>query len=301
MKFALECANCILHQVKKVAEIEKLDSERFDLLKEVLNAIYNQDLKTKTSPEIYGIVWQTFLSHFDGRDLYKEIRKKYNQKFLTYVPELKKTIQNSKNPLKTALATAILGNMLDLAIQRNFSIDELLESIKTIENTPFGIDNSEQLLSDLSKSKTVLYLGDNCGEIVFDKLFIQTIKKQYPSIQIFYGVRGKPAVNDVILGDALQVHMQDFSTIVENGDGSLGTVIDRCSEEFKNLYNTVDMVIAKGQGNYESLSETPRKSLYYLLLTKCQLIANELHVDKMSIVCALDKTIKKAKTTTLAD
>lgn len=286
MKFALECTNCILHQVKQVSDMENLDLTKFDLLKEVLIEIATQDLKTKTSPEVYGTVWKTFLVHFNGRDIYKKTREAYNQKFMSFVPAIQKSIQSSKNPLRTALATAILGNMLDLAIQRNFSIDELLESIKTIENTPFGIDDSNQLLNDLSHSKTLLYLGDNCGEIVFDKLFIKTIKNYYPSLQIFYAVRGKPAVNDVLLSDALQVGMQDFATIIENGDGSLGTVINRCSPEFQVLYNTADMVIAKGQGNYESLSETPRQKLYYLLLTKCQLIANALHVNKMSIVCA---------------
>ena len=286
MKFALECTNCIINQVNQVAKIKGLEKdESFKLLKKSLCSIESQDL-SKSSPEVYGNVWKMITKYFNGEDIYKDIRADYNKKFMEFVPALEKAIEKNENPLKMALATAIEGNLLDLAITKTFSIDALIEAIEKIEHTPFAVDDSAELLDAIKNSKKILYVGDNCGEIVFDKLFIETIKKYYPTIKIYYVVRGESAVNDVLKTDALQVGMDEFATIVENGDSSLGTVLNRCSEELNTLYNEVDLVIAKGQGNYESLSETPRDNLYYLLLTKCHLIAEAFDVDKMSIVCA---------------
>jgi hypothetical protein len=234
-------------------------------------------------------IWKQIVEYFDGEDIYKDIKAQYNAKFLTYVPEIEKAINKSENPLRMALATAIQGNLLDLAITRNFSLEDLLSAIEKIEHTPFGIDDSKVLLDKIKSSNKILYVGDNCGEIVFDRVFIETIKKYYPNLDIYYVVRGFSAVNDILLEDALQVGMDKFATIIENGDTSLGTVLDRCTDELNTLYNDSDLVIAKGQGNFESLSEKPRENLFYLLLTKCKLIADAFNVDTMSIVCAKAK------------
>ncbi len=286
MKFALECTNCILNQVSQVSKMKELSKdESFKLLKKVLKEIEKQDFD-KTSPEVYGNVWQLITDYFDGEDIYKEIREQYNKKFMNYVDAIEDAIVKSETPLKMALAAAIEGNLLDLAITKTFSIDKLIQAIEKLESAKFGIDDSTSLLNSIKKSKKILYIGDNCGEIVFDRIFIETIKKYYPKTKIYYVVRGKSAVNDVLLSDALQVGMDEFATIVENGDSSLGTVLERCSTNLNVLYKEVDLVIAKGQGNYESLSETPRDNLYYLLLSKCHLIAEAFNVDKMSIVCA---------------
>lgn len=286
MKFALECTNCILNQVSQVSKMKELSKdESFKLLKKVLKEIEKQDFD-KTSPEVYGNVWQLITDYFDGEDIYKEIREQYNKKFMNYVDAIEDAIIKSETPLKMALAAAIEGNLLDLAITKTFSIDKLIQAIEKLESAKFGIDDSTSLLNSIKKSKKILYIGDNCGEIVFDRIFIETIKKYFPKTKIYYVVRGKSAVNDVLLSDALQVGMDEFATIVENGDSSLGTVLERCSTNLNVLYKEVDLVIAKGQGNFESLSETPRENLYYLLLSKCQLIAEAFNVDKMSIVCA---------------
>ncbi len=288
MKFALECTNCIINQVKQVSDMKKLGEEKFILLRKVLSSLEEQDYN-KTSPEIYGNVYKQIVEYFNNEDIYKDIREEYNEKFMNLSIEIEKAIDNSDNPLKMALATAIEGNLLDLAILNTFSIDDLISSILTIEQTKFKIDDSVLLLDEISRCNSILYIGDNCGEIVFDKLFIKTIKKNYPYVNIYFAVRGESAVNDVLLSDALQVNMASVANIVENGDSSLGTVINRCSKELVDLYNSVDLIIAKGQGNYESLSETPRDNLYYLLLTKCPLIAKEFNVPTMSVVCAKAK------------
>ncbi len=285
MKFEPNCINCILDQVAKISKMKNLGDEKFVLLKDVLKTLSTEDY-SKTSPEIYGNIWKQIVEYFDGEDIYKDIKAKYNDKFLTYVPAIEKAINESKNPLRMALATAIQGNLLDLAITRNFSLEDLLSAIEKIEHTSFGIDDSKVLLDKIKSSNKILYIGDNCGEIVFDRVFIETLKKYYPNLDIYYVVRGFSAVNDILLEDAIQVGMDKFATIVENGDTSLGTVLDRCTDELNTLYNDVDLVIAKGQGNFESLSEKPRDNLFYLLLTKCKLIADAFNVDTMSIVCA---------------
>ncbi len=286
MKFELQCTACIINQVSQISKIKNLNpEEKFTLLKKVLFALEKENFN-KTSPEIYGNVWKVVVDYFGGEDIYKAIRESYNKKFMSFTGVIEKAINNSKNPLRTALAAAIEGNLLDLAIERVFSVEDLLDAIDKIEHTAFALDDSKELLEKIKASQTILYIGDNCGEIVFDRLFIETIKEYYPKVEIYYVVRGQSAVNDILLSDALQVGMDQVATIVENGDSSLGTVLDRCSKELNDIYKDADIVIAKGQGNFESLSETPRDNLFYLLLTKCKLIADAFNVDEMSIICA---------------
>ena len=150
---------------------------------------------------------------------------------------------------------------------------------------PFVIDHTKQLQTDLKKAKTLLYLGDNCGEICLDKLLIENIKHQNPDLSIYFGVRGAPVVNDSTEEDAYKVGMNELATIVSNGDISQGTVVEHTSPEFQEIYHKADLVIAKGQANYETLSDRFDQNIYFMLITKCKVIANDIGVPERSLVC----------------
>lgn len=137
----------------------------------------------------------------------------------------------------------------------------------------------------MKSAKSILYLGDNCGEIVLDKIFIELLSKEYPTCKVYYGVRGKPIVNDVTIEDALEVKMNEVATVISNGDGALGTVLKNTSTQFKQVFQQVDIVICKGQGNYEGLLGINKENVFFLFMAKCELVAKPVGVKTMSIVC----------------
>lgn len=196
---------------------------------------------------------------------------------------LRKVIECSANPLYSAVRLSALGNQIDFAGKRetSFILDDLYQSL----GQEFAIDHSKLLFDDLEKAKMLLYLGDNCGEIVLDKLFLQQIKKQYPKLSIVYGVRGNPVVNDVTMDDANFVGMNTVAEILENGSGALGTVLDDTSQEFQDVFTKSDLVISKGQGNFESLSDHESTIIYHIMMVKCERIAEKLDVPEGTIVC----------------
>ncbi|WP_315067496.1 ARMT1-like domain-containing protein [uncultured Clostridium sp.] len=150
-----------------------------------------------------------------------------------------------------------------------------------MEQLELAIDDSKVLIGDILNSKILLYLGDNCGEICMDKILLKKIKELNLDVKILFGVRGKPVVNDSIAEDA-------YAEVIDNGDGSLGTVLNRTSCEFKEIYKKADVIIAKGQANYECLSEE-KKNIYFLLLTKCDVIANDIGVEEKKMICRKNK------------
>lgn len=285
MKFYLECTHCIISQIQRVSKLLSLDdtTEKI-ILQKIMKYLSTADLE-KGSPEVYVDAFAILTEYLGEEDIYKQIRYDYNQKILDFEDKIDEMILSSNNPIKIALETSIAGNLLDLAIHREFSMEYLLNLISEIEKKSITIDDSKKMLEDIKKASTLLFLGDNCGEIVLDKLFIKQIKKYNPNVDIYFAVRGKPAVNDVLEADAHQVHMEDYAKIISNGDSCLGTVLTRTSTEFNKIFNSVDLIIAKGQGNFESLESEHLSNIYYLFMAKCPLVAQQVKVPELSIVC----------------
>jgi hypothetical protein len=204
------------------------------------------------------------------------------------LPEYERKIEQDKNSFQLALRYAIVGNIIDFNPIHNTLLDDIFDYFENMEQLELAIDDSTILVEDILNSKTLLYLGDNCGEICMDKIFLKQIKKLNSNIKILFGVRGKPVVNDSIAEDAYIVGIDEYAEVIDNGDGSLGTVLNRTSPAFKEVYKKADVVIAKGQANYECLSEE-NKNIYFLLTTKCEVIANYIGVEEMKMICMKNK------------
>ena len=280
-----ECFICDRKQVHKIQQILSLsESEEKELEVIVDNYLKSVDMK-KTNPEVMGEIWK-LISHYTGNDNpYQSVKNFYNQEVLKVEDEVYHLIDSSDNIYETAIKICIVGNLIDFSANHQFDMDILKGMIQDILNKKLSIDDSNLLKKDLSKAKTVLYLGDNCGEIVLDKIFITILKRIYPDIHFYFGVRGLSIINDVTFDDALEVKMNEVATIVSNGDGSLGTVLTKTSQEFQNLFNQADVVICKGQGNYEGLFLENKKSLYFMFMAKCEIVAKPLGLETLSIVC----------------
>lgn len=276
------CFFCFVRSIEKMLEKENFDQEKKRRFTFEMTRLYQQTedgtITTSFSRELYAS-----LRRYSGNpDPYKEIKKSSNEFVLSLYPEMKKLVQDSVNPFETALRLAISGNIIDYAINDQF---DLMATIDKVLNSDFAINHSEALREAIGKAETVLYLGDNCGEIVFDKLFIETLA--HPNL--IYAVRGAPVINDATMEDAEFVGMTNVARVVSNGYDAPSTLVEHCSEEFLEIYNKADVIISKGQGNLEGLFESPNQHIFFLLMVKCNVVAERLGVKKDSFVVRQNK------------
>lgn len=254
------------------------------LFKKVFTYLGDIDF-SKTNPEIIGSTFRLLKEHIGNDDPYQETRGYYNQLFLNLLDKFEKKINTADRPFEKAVIYAIIGNVIDFNPIHNSNIEDIMKWFLDADKLSLTIDHTEKMICDLLSSNILLYLGDNCGEICLDKLLIKKIKDYNPDIEIYFGVRGKPVVNDSVAEDAYFVGIDKYAKIINNGDDSLGTVIGRTSDEFNRIYQAADIIISKGQANYESLSEQVGKNIYFLLMAKCEVIAKYIGVAQKSLIC----------------
>jgi uncharacterized protein with ATP-grasp and redox domains len=263
---------------------------REKIIKDELRYLSEEDY-SNSIPECIGRLWEIICKYINNDDPYMEQKQYYDLEVLKIYGDLETLLSKAENVFISSLKVAILGNLIDFAANNNvFNMDILKQRIADAGNIPLAIDDSEKLYCRLKSAKTLLYLGDNCGEIVLDKLFINFLKKEFPGIKIYFSVRGKAIMNDVTRKDAELVGMDEAAEVIDNGDGSLGTVLRRIPQHFRDLYYKADVVISKGQGNYESLWETDRNNVFFMLIVKCLVLAGPLGIPPMSVVCMENST-----------
>lgn len=262
---------CIIKNYQKLLNLNHLsEAVKVDSMKQLLAFLASADFN-QSPPALGREIHRMIRRTLGDSDPYRDIKVQYNQLILDMYADLHKKIVASKNPFYTALKLAVAGNAIDFGSQHQPDVMQILKSLEQI--TP-AIDDSEYLQRDLKNARHLLYIGDNCGEIVFDKLFLENIAVPMR----YFVVRGGPVVNDVTREDATAVGMEEVAEIISNGDDAPGVVWDSASTEFKNMYYKADVIIAKGQGNFEGLSHTPG-NIYFLFIVKCDLIARKLGVQ----------------------
>ena len=264
------------------------------LLKKVFHSLGDMSF-TETNPEIVGITFALLKEHIGNDDPYSEIRTHYNKLFLSMTDTFESKIACAPKPFEQAVLYAIIGNIIDFNPIYNSSMDDIMQLFENAGEISLTVNHLDKMESDIQKSKKLLYLGDNCGEICLDKLLIKKIREQNPHIEVFFAVRGTPVVNDSIEADAYFVGINEYAEVISNGDNSLGTVVHRVSDEFKRIYRDADIIIAKGQANYESLSEEYEKNIYFLLVAKCDVIAKNIGVPIKSFICMNQRYYRKRK------
>lgn len=286
MYLNLNCLLCNLKQVLTVANLQSLDAARQEqIMREVLGYLHTTNYE-RSNPEVIKGTWDIITKHISNTDPYSKTKAYFNNELMQHAGRIRAIIDEADDRFNMALKIAITANLIDFAASHKFDEKLLIEKIAAVHTQVLPIDDSRSLFKKLKTAKTLLYLGDNCGEIVIDKIFIEYLKSVFPALTVYFGVRGEPIVNDVTLEDAKMVKMEDACEVISNGDGSLGTVIEKTSAEFRDVFYKADVIIAKGQGNYESLSEVDRDSIFFLFMAKCDTVASSLNVKNLSIVCA---------------
>jgi hypothetical protein len=204
-------------------------------------------------------------------DPFSRKKLKYNKIALKMYPRLKRIIKRSHKPLYTAIKIALAGNIIDMGILPSFDIERTL---KEVLNSPLTIDDFDKFSQELEKNpKIILYLGDNTGEIVFDKLVVEELLPK----KVFFAVKSGPILNDATLPDARLVKMGEVARMITTGTDMLGAPLKQCSKEFQDIFQSADLIISKGHANYETLSEV-KANIYFLLKAKCEAVARDLGV-----------------------
>ncbi len=239
--------------------------------------------KSLSAPYISLLLHRLAKKTFATENLYADEKKEANELLYSQYKNWQTLVNEAKDPLHLAAKLAVIGNIIDYGAH---SVpDDILAEIETLLKKEFAIDDRCKMFDAINKAKSVLYLGDNAGEIVFDKLFIETLK--HPNLT--FVVRDEPIINDVTLQDANSIELQDVCTVISNGHDAPSTLLENCSENLQSLFESVDVVISKGQGNFEGLLNEKRENLFFLLMAKCDLMANKLGVKKRDLVITENK------------
>ncbi len=213
---------------------------------------------------------------------YTEIKKHYNQLMLDYFPYMVEKVDAAENHLKMAIQYAMVGNYIDFGALENVNEQELKEKLDEAVNIHLDAQMLDTFQEDIIHAKRLVYFTDNCGEIVTDKLLISVLRELNPNLYITVIVRGKPVLNDATLEDARDVHMEEVAQkVMGNGTGMPGNVIGAISKEAMDEVENADVLISKGQGNYEGLSGCGL-NMYYFFLCKCEMFMRRFEVEQFT-------------------
>ena len=273
MLVTTDCIPCYFFQALSSAKYVKASRDKqAEVLYEVARLL--PELTFDVSPAHNSTLVLRLANRILGvEDPYREAKEHYNRLITDMYPRLREMVDNSPSSLDMAARLSVVGNIIDLGIKAEIDIEG---TIAQVINEGFALDNSGILFGMLDeKPRTVLFLVDNAGEIAFDRPFVEEMVKR--GHRVVVGVKSGPILNDATMEDAIQVGMDKVTEVVETGSDWVGTNLPTCSDDFKKLYENADIVIAKGQANYETI-EGSREDLFLILKAKCESVAENIGV-----------------------
>lgn len=275
MKTYLDCYPCFLKQALGAARRAGASEE---LQQEILLTVMN-DLQSLpsgvTPPEMAYKIHKSVRQKTNTIDPYKQAKDQATQEALALYPELKNKVRTASDPLEMAVRIAIAGNIIDLGVTDDYDIKATLDRVLT---QSFAINDLPALRKQIEECSSILYLADNAGETVFDRILIEQVDKP-----VTYVVKAGPIINDATREDAIAAGIDQVTELIDNGSQAPGTLFEQCSESFLHRFQQAELIIAKGQANYESLSEYSAP-LFFLLQAKCNVIARDLGVIETDII-----------------
>ena len=264
MKTLPDCIPCFMRQTLEAARQATNDEFIHEkALRTIAYEISRMDLG--------GIIHRTVRELTQNKDPYKNSKDICNRSALELFAEMGDFVSNSTDPLETALKIAIAGNVIDFSISPDADQLDIRSAIDEVLAQPLHTDTVDQFRKAVESSHTILYLGDNAGEIVFDRILIE----QLPKDKLTYIVKGHPTINDVTIDDAEAAGITDLVEVIDTGSDIPGIVLEECSGSFRSRFEQSDLIISKGQGNYECLSDMD-KDTFFVFKAKCSSVAIHL-------------------------
>ncbi|MDD4909667.1 MAG: ARMT1-like domain-containing protein [Candidatus Omnitrophica bacterium] len=286
MKTYLDCVPCFFRQALEGARIVQASPKQ---QKQIIDAFARKipEISLEASPpEIAGFGYALLKRISPNGDPYKQIKQRSNRIALRLLGKLRNKIDHSRDRILAALELAIAGNIIDFGVKNNLNVKAELKRILAQERKSIhrkSIFHYSEFRRALKGAVDILYLADNAGEVVFDRVLIEEMKKEYPDKNIYYAVKARPIINDALLEDAKACGIDKEARVISNGTEAPGTILSLCSKEFKRIYKSADLVISKGQGNFESLSQEKRP-IFFLFMVKCPVVAKETGCKMGNIV-----------------
>ena len=278
----LDCIPCFLHQSLEAARMATSDEQKHEeVMKKVMNYLQTIDYH-RTPPEISQHVHHIIRSVTANKDPYKKVKKDANQHAKKQYPILKRMVSESTDPLLMAVKLAIIGNVIDFGTMNRINIKDMIDNIS---QKKFDDSDYQRFKNQIENAETIVYLADNTGEIFFDRILLGQIYSE--NRHITYVVKQHPIINDATIDDAVFAGIDAYAEIIA-GDSDVaysapGMIVSNMSEELHKLIEKADVVISKGQGNYESLSENTRE-IFFLLMVKCPLVSTNIGIDVGTMV-----------------
>jgi uncharacterized protein with ATP-grasp and redox domains len=271
----LDCYPCFVRQALEAARQLGADERKQKIvLERVLEALRDIDLSS-TPPQIGDQVHHLVRQEMGDGDPYRVFKEKATREALALLPRLYEIMEKAGDPLETGVRLSIAGNIIDAG---HHSTYELWPTVQRVLSEPFAVADLEPLRRSLARADGVLFLADNAGETVFDRLLIESF-----SVPVVYAVKGGPILNDATVEDARMAGLDRAAELLPTGSNAPGTILERCSERFKRVFADAPLIIAKGQANYETLSEQGSE-VFFLLQAKCPVIARDLGVPVRGLV-----------------
>lgn len=277
-----QCAACLIDKQK-----HKTDDPGY--LAEVERIIKNRK-ENDTAPYLVYLFNKAYEQRFGKTDPYRDIKKKYNDFVLSMEDEVRVRIESDSNPLAASFAFARIGNYIDFGAMNQVDSNAFLELLSSAGVTDADDQVFESFVRECRSANRFLLIADNCGEIVLDKLFLEQVKKCFPEMMFSVLVRGEEVLNDVTCEEAKYVGLDSIAEIISNGSSMAGTVYDMLPDDAKEAIDNADVILAKGQGNYETLSGQGRH-IFYSLLCKCDLFTNRFGVPKLTGLFVEEKAV----------
>ena len=278
MQMTLDCMPCF---VRQALDAVRMVTDSPEIQEEVLHGVLKRlgQVSLQQSPLVMAQHIHRLIRKLVGeKDPYIQAKRWSNELALELYPQVEEIVRDSADPLEMALRMAIAGNAIDLGAHQNVDKKHVEEAIAHALEAPLNGDVGG-FTDAISRARSIFYIADNAGEIVFDRLLIEQLGPE----RVTVGVRGMPVLNDATMADAEAAGLIGLVEVIGNGSDAPGTLLDDCSEEFRGRFDEADMVIAKGQGNYESLNDADRE-VFLVLKAKCPVIAAQLGCPVLSLV-----------------
>ncbi|SMC08319.1 damage-control phosphatase ARMT1 family protein [Nitratiruptor tergarcus] len=277
-----DCFVCLYNQALRVSKALECDEECADAIMQRSAEVLASITPKQTPPEAAAILYPAISKVVNKEDLYSQKKLESIQKAQEYVPFVQEKIARSPQRLDAALRASVAGNVIDFATEVMFDIQE---EIAKIFEAPFAIDKKSEFIQKLQKAQRLLIIGDNVGEHLFDKILIKEIKKVL-DIKIYYFVRGRPIINDVTLQEAKMVGLDKVCEVVDSGVDTPGFLYERANEQAKAIFDSADLILAKGMGNFECMESYQDSRVYFLFKVKCSVVANRVSKNIGDLICA---------------
>ena len=283
-----KCMCCLVNQQERLIEQFEDEEKKSAFMREVM-ALLGSSRPEHNAPWMSALMTEIRERYYGKNESISKMKQEFNQLLLGMEPELVQEIRKSSDTLKEAIRFARIGNYIDFSAVEHVTKEEFMG---LFHNEKDQLDEAEyrQLCQELSRASQLLYIMDNCGEIVLDKIVIQELKKRYPKLHITAMVRGADAINDATMEDAAMTGVTEEVPVITNNSSIQGVILSKLTREAKEIFDGADLILAKGQGNFESLYGCG-KNIYYLFLCKCQLFSKRFGVERFQGMLINEKRV----------